>query len=326
MSILITGVAGFIGSHVAHALLQRGESVIGLDSLNDYYDVSLKQARLARLDGQQNFSFHKINFADRLALAEFIKQHQNIDRIIHLAAQAGVRYSLTHPEAYGEANLIGHLNMLELARSLPSLKHMVYASSSSVYGANDKLPFSVKDPVNQPMSLYAATKRSCELMSHTYSHLYGIPLTGLRYFTVYGPWGRPDMSAFIFTKAILEGREFPVFNHGKMRRNFSYIEDIVQGTIGCLDNPPTKEGGSSCHRLYNIGNDKSVELMHFIKVLEQIIGKKAKFEMHPMQPGDVKETIADISESTQDFGFKPKTDIEQGLQHFVEWYHHYYQV
>lgn len=323
MTTLITGAAGFIGSHVAHALLARGEEVIGLDSLNTYYDVKLKQARLANLAAQPGFSFHKVNIAEQESLNAVMSKHKDIDRIVHLAAQAGVRYSLTNPEAYAEANMVGHLNMLEAARALPNLQHMVYASSSSVYGANEKLPFSVSDPVDRPISLYAATKRSAELMSHTYSHLFEMPLTGLRFFTVYGPWGRPDMSAFIFTKAILEDQELPVFNHGKMRRNFTYIDDIVLGTIGCLDNPAVN---GPKHRLYNIGNNKSEELMHFIEVLEQTIGKKAKLKLEPMQPGDVKETIADITDTTRDFDFKPRTDIEQGLANFVNWYRKYHQL
>lgn len=333
MTILVTGAAGFIGYHVCKKLLERGEKVIGLDNLNPYYDVSLKENRVKQLITNPAFSFHAINIGDKQAVAEFIASHSNIQNITHLAAQAGVRYSIENPHAYADSNLLGHLNLLEACRALPNLKHFVYASSSSVYGANQKLPFSIEDPVEQPISLYAATKRSCELMSHTYSHLFGIACSGLRFFTVYGPWGRPDMSAFLFTKAILEGNEFPVFNNGDMQRNFTFIDDVVQGTIACLDNPPakiekTKDAGSVYvpHRVYNIGNNRSEPLMYFIETLENLIGKKAKIRFEGMQAGDVKETIADIKESTRDFGFMPKTNIETGLQQFVAWYRSYYGV
>ncbi len=334
MAILVTGAAGFIGYHVCQYLLQRNETVIGIDNLNDYYDVRLKEARLEQLNAHQNFEFCRLDIANREAMESFVKLHPDVDRIVHLAAQAGVRYSFLNPFAYSEANLTGHLTILEACRNLP-IKHLVYASSSSVYGANQKLPFSVHDPVDHPISLYAATKRSCELMSYTYSHLFGIPSTGLRFFTVYGPWGRPDMSAFIFTKAIIEGKEIPVFNQGDMRRNFTYIEDIVQGTIGCLDKPPhppyghpLPQGGEGTlsvpHRVYNIGNNKAEELMHFIHVLEDIIGKKANIRFEPIQPGDVKETVADILDTTRDFNFLPKTHIEEGLKQFVTWYRSFY--
>lgn len=361
MTILVTGAAGFIGYHVCKKLLERGEKVIGLDNLNPYYDVTLKESRVNQLKQTPGFAFHLMNIEDRQAVAEFVAHHPEIQNITHLAAQAGVRYSIENPYAYADSNLLGHLNLLEACRALPHLKHFVYASSSSVYGANQKLPFSVEDPVEQPISLYAATKRSCELMSHTYSHLFGIPSSGLRFFTVYGPWGRPDMSAFLFTKAILEGNEFPVFNHGNMRRNFTFIDDVVQGTIACLDNPPVlkintlnsnvrKENANAkaatetaaalidrttantaatdCvpHRVYNIGNNRSEPLMYFIETLENLIGKKAKIRFEGMQAGDVKETIADIKESTRDFGFIPKTNIEAGLQQFVTWYRNYYGV
>jgi UDP-glucuronate 4-epimerase len=337
MTILVTGAAGFIGYHACQTLLSRGEKVIGVDNLNDYYDVRLKQARLEQLQANKHFEFYLINIADRAAVENLVKEHSDISRIIHLAAQAGVRYSLINPYAYSEANVLGHLTILEACRRLPKLKHLVYASSSSVYGANQKLPFSVSDPVEQPISLYAATKRSCELMSYTYSHLFQIPATGLRFFTVYGPWGRPDMSAFIFTKAILTGQVIPVFNHGDMRRNFTYVDDIVQGTLACLDNPgscsipqaTSQEALSSSrppHRVYNIGNNKSEPLMNFIHTLENIIGKKANIQFEDMQPGDVKETIADISDTTRDFGFLPKTNIEEGLQNFVSWYRGFYNV
>lgn len=320
MTILVTGAAGFIGYHVSEQLLKRGETVIGVDNLNDYYDVRLKEARLANLSSHATFSFIRMNIADQPAMTALATQFPNLTGIVHLAAQAGVRYSLTHPFAYTDANVIGHLNVLELSRKLTKLKHLVYASSSSVYGANQKLPFSVNDPVEQPISLYAATKRSCELMSYTYSHLYGIPATGLRFFTVYGPWGRPDMSAFLFTKAILNEEELPVFNQGDMRRNFTYIDDIVRGTIACLDKPQGAQ-----HRVYNIGNNRSEPLMHFISVIEKAVGKKAKIRFEGMQPGDVKETIADISDTTRDFNFMPKTNIEEGLAHFVAWYRKFYE-
>lgn len=324
MTTLVTGAAGFIGYHTCQYLLNQGENVIGIDNLNPYYDVKLKQARLQQLQANANFGFHLLDIADREATLKLFLNTPQIKRVIHLAAQAGVRYSLTHPFAYADSNLVGHLSILEACRALPELTHLVYASSSSVYGANEKLPFSVKDPVDQPISLYAATKRACELMSYTYSHLHGIPATGLRFFTVYGPWGRPDMSAFLFTKAILEDQEIPVFNHGDMRRNFTYIDDIIQGVIRCLHKPPVQQ--TIPHRVYNIGNSRSEPLMHFIKTLENTIGKKAKIRFEGMQPGDVKETIADISDTTQDFGFIPKTNIEDGLKHFVEWYRSFYGI
>lgn len=326
MSVLVTGIAGFIGYHTAEALLKRGEEVIGLDSLNDYYDVTLKQARLARLQKYKNFTFHLCNIADYPALKAIVLRHKDIHAIIHLAAQAGVRYSLSHPFAYTEANITGHLAMLEICKEIPKLRHFVYASSSSVYGANKETPFSIEHRVDSPVSLYAATKRSAELMSYAYCHLYHIPMSGLRFFTVYGPWGRPDMAAFIFTKAILEGAPLPVFNQGNMRRNFSYIADVVAGTLGCMDNPPKAGAGTLPTRVYNIGNNRSEALLDFIKVLEDTIGKKAQRELLPMQPGDVKETVADISASTRDFGFYPKTNIEEGLAHFVSWYREYYHV
>jgi UDP-glucuronate 4-epimerase len=333
MTILVTGAAGFIGYHVCQKLLKRHQKVIGIDNLNHYYDVHLKKARLAQLQSKPHFQFHKIDIANKAEFDAFIKNNPQITRIVHLAAQAGVRYSLTNPFAYTEANVVGHLAILEACRTL-SIEHLVYASSSSVYGANQKLPFSVSDPVDHPISLYAATKRSGELMSYTYSHLFGIPATGLRFFTVYGPWGRPDMSAFIFTKAIFNEQEIPVFNHGDMRRNFTYIDDIVAGTVACLDNPPhppfghplPQAGEGNLHRVYNIGNNQSEPLMGFIQTLEKLIGKKAKIRFEPMQPGDVKETIADISDTTRDFGFLPTTNIEEGLANFVSWYKHYYDI
>lgn len=325
MPILVTGAAGFIGYHVCHHLLQRDEHVIGIDNLNDYYDVRLKKARLERLQAKPHFEFFQMDIANHSAIKDFVEKYPNIDRIIHLAAQAGVRHSLTHPYAYTEANVVGHLAILEACRSLP-IKHLVYASSSSVYGANQKLPFSIQDPVDHPISLYAATKRSGELMAYTYSHLFNIPATGLRFFTVYGPWGRPDMSAFLFTDSIFHDREIAVFNYGDMRRNFTYIDDIVQGVIACLDHLPTLHPNVVPHRIYNIGNNRSEHLMNFIRTLENIIGKKAKIRFEPLQPGDVKETIADITQSTRDFKFLPRTNIEEGLKHFVKWYKEFYGV
>lgn len=323
MTTLVTGAAGFIGFHTSQALLNRGEKVIGLDCLNDYYDVSLKEARLSLLRSHKAFQFVKLDISDEKALKTFFENYPEITHIVHLAAQAGVRYSLTHPFAYCDANLRGHLAMLEGARTLPHLQHMVYASSSSVYGSNTKQPFSVDDPTDHPISLYAATKKSCELMSSCYSHLFKIPLTGLRFFTVYGPWGRPDMSAFIFTKAIIQGTEMPVFNHGHMRRNFTFIDDIVSGALGCLDHPPHDP---KHHRVYNIGNDQSEALLDFIRTLEDLLGKKAHMRLEPMQPGDVPETVADIKQTQIDFGFAPKTNIKEGLKSFVSWYKDYYKI
>ncbi len=331
MTILVTGAAGFIGSHVSDHLLKRGETVIGIDNLNDYYDVQLKKSRVARLTEQKNFKFYPYDISEKDDIAKLITDHPDIDKIVHLAAQAGVRYSLTNPYVYADANIVGHLIILEACRRLSNFKHLVYASSSSVYGSNQKLPFSVQDPVDNPISLYAATKRAGELMTSTYSHLYGIPATGLRYFTVYGPWGRPDMSAFIFTKAIINDQEISVFNHGDMKRNFTYIDDIVKGTIGCLDNPAKqsdidKNCPGKLSRVYNIGNNRSENLMDFIHVIESELGKKARIKFEDMQPGDVKETIADISDTTRDFGFIPKTNIQEGLKQFVNWYRSYYGV
>jgi len=320
--ILVTGAAGFIGFHVCRHLLDAGETILGLDNLNDYYDPNLKLARLAQLSTSKNFTFLPWALENTDQILSLVKTHPQIQSVVHLAAQAGVRYSILNPHAYANANLVGYLNILELARHLPKLQHLVYASSSSVYGANSKLPFSIHDPVDQPISLYAASKRANELMSHTYSHLYGLPITGLRFFTVYGPWGRPDMSAFIFTKAILQEKPVPVFNHGDMRRNFTYIDDIIQGVLACLRNPPSPPQ----HRLYNIGNNQSVALMDFIHTLERHLGKKATLDLQAMQPGDVKETIADISDTQRDFGFQPKTNIEEGLAHFTRWYQEFYSA
>jgi UDP-glucuronate 4-epimerase len=327
MKVLVTGAAGFIGYHMSEALLKKGYKVIGIDSMNPYYDVNLKKCRLEKLKQNKDFSFYHLNLEDNQAILNFGKEHSDISYIIHLAAQAGVRYSLEAPFSYAQANLIGHLAMLELCRSLPHLKHFVYASSSSVYGANEKLPFAVEDRVDTPISLYAATKKSAELMTYSYSHLFKIPATGLRYFTVYGPWGRPDMSAFIFTKAILNDQEMPVFNHGDMRRNFTYVDDVVNGTIACMENATLiHKDLSVTHKLYNIGNNRSEKLMDFIHLIEEVLGKKAKIRFEGMQPGDVKETIAHIKDSTDDFGFKPETSIKQGVPNFVNWYRDYYNV
>lgn len=323
MSVLVTGAAGFIGYHVCAKLLERGEHVIGVDNLNDYYDVSLKESRLELLNSNKNFLFYPLDLSDINEFSETVRAHKEIDRVVHLAAQAGVRYSTEAPFTYVASNLVGHVAVLEACRNMDNLKHLVYASSSSVYGGNTKLPFSVEDQVNTPRSLYAATKRADELMTYTYSHLYGIPATGLRFFTVYGPWGRPDMATYLFTKAILEDKPITVFNNGDMKRDFTYIGDIVNGTIAALDTPPT---ATPPHKIYNLGNHKSEDLMHFIAVLEKALGKKARTDFRPMHPGDVKETYADISQSQADLGFAPSTPIEEGLPKFVQWYKEYYKV
>jgi UDP-glucuronate 4-epimerase len=322
MKILVTGAAGFIGYHVAVALLKRGDAIIGIDNLNDYYDVRLKQARLDRLKPHTNFAFHKTNIADRDAMGRL--PLEGVTHIVHLAAQAGVRYSLQNPYAYVESNLMGHTVMLEIARRLPGLKHFVYASSSSVYGGNTKVPFAIDDPVNQPVSLYAATKRADELMSWTYAHLYGTPCTGLRFFTVYGPWGRPDMAYYSFTESILAGKPITIFNKGQMRRDFTYIDDIVKGVLAAIDKPPVAKTGEPPAKLYNLGNSKAENLMDFVTTLERALGRKAVYDFQPMQPGDVPETFADITATTRDLGFRPQTSIDEGLQHFVKWYQSYY--
>jgi UDP-glucuronate 4-epimerase len=330
VKVLVTGVAGFIGSTVALRLLTRGDHVVGIDSINDYYNPQLKRDRLARIAeaGGDRFAFEQVDFADHEALDAALS-NKRFDRIVHLGAQAGVRYSIENPRAYLHANLAGHLNMLEVARHRGA-EHMVYASSSSVYGGNDTLPFRVEDRVDQPLSLYAATKKADELMSETYAHLYRLPLTGLRFFTVYGPWGRPDMAMWLFTKAILEGRPIQVFGEGDMRRDFTYIDDIVSGVVACLDNPPpddgaTKAGGSvSPHRLYNIGNSRSENLSEMIALIEQACGRKAQKELLPMQPGDVRDTFADISAIERDLGFAPTTTIAEGVPRFVDWYRGYH--
>ena len=323
MTVLVTGAAGFIGYHVAEALLARGEQVIGVDNVNDYYDVRLKEARLLRLAGQNGFTFHRIDLADYEAMSTLMKEAGDIRRIVHLAAQAGVRYSIENPFAYVHANLVGHMTVLEIARHQPDFEHLVYASSSSVYGGNTKLPFSVDDPTDTPVSLYAATKKADELMSHSYSHLYRIPQTGLRFFTVYGPWGRPDMAMYIFSKAIVAGKPIPVFNHGDMRRDFTYVDDIVSGILASLDNPPVVIEGAAPCRVYNIGNHRSEPLMRMIGLIEDALGKKAEIDFQPMQPGDVKESFADIDAISKDTGFAPTTSIDIGVPKFVEWFKAY---
>ncbi len=325
MPILVTGAAGFIGSHVAHALLDRGDTVIGVDNLNDYYDVTLKQARLDRLTARKGFAFVKADISDREGM-DAVVRGQDVRRIVHLAAQAGVRYSLTNPWAYIQANLLGHTVILELARHLPNFEHMVYASSSSVYGGNTKLPFAVEDRVDQPISLYAATKKADELISHSYAHLFRIPLTGLRFFTVYGPWGRPDMAMFLFTKAILENRPIQIFNNGEMKRDFTYIDDIVAGIIATLDRPPADDGKTPPQRVYNIGNNRSEDLMRVVGLIERELNRTAEKQFLPMQPGDVPATYADITAIQRDCGFDPKTPIDAGLPKFIRWYRDFYKV
>lgn len=335
MNVLVTGAAGFIGYHVAETLLARGDAVTGFDSMNDYYDVSLKQARLDRLARQNGFRFVRGDLEDAAAVEALFKGGR-FDRVIHLAAQAGVRYSLKHPEAYLQANLAGFLHILEGCRHART-SHLVYASSSSVYGLNAHQPFSVHDNVDHPVSLYAATKKSNELMAHAYSHLYGLPTTGLRFFTVYGPWGRPDMALFLFTRAILAGEPIDVYNHGKMQRDFTYIDDIVQGVVRTADriaapdpdwNAASPDPGTSPapYRIYNIGNHTPVELDVFISEIEKAIGKKAIRNLMPMQPGDVPSTCAEVSDLEQAVGFAPDTPLSTGIPRFVEWYRSYYSV
>ena len=332
MAVLVTGAAGFIGFHVAQRLLDRGEEVVGVDNLVPYYSVKLKSDRLAELERRHNaFRCLRIDFADYEALTGAIDD-QNIDRVVHLGAQAGVRYSIDNPHAYVHANLVGHLNILESARRSERCRHLVYASSSSVYGSNTKLPFSVDDRVDHPISLYAATKKADELMSETYAHLYRLPQTGLRFFTVYGPWGRPDMAMWLFTQAILEGRPIDLFNGGDMRRDFTYVDDIVTGVVACLDNPPPddgepKAGGSvGPHRVYNIGNHRSEELTRMVGLIEAAVGRVADKRMLPMQPGDVPDTHADIDAIRRDLGFEPTTTIDEGVPRFVDWYRRYHGV
>ncbi|EPY4077815.1 NAD-dependent epimerase [Klebsiella quasipneumoniae] len=334
MKFLVTGAAGFIGFHIAQRLLNEGHDVVGIDNMNDYYDVSLKQARLDRLSSPA-FHFQQLDLADREGMATLFAAEQ-FDRVIHLAAQAGVRYSLENPYAYADANLMGYLNILEGCRHT-KVKHLVYASSSSVYGLNRKMPFSTEDAVDHPVSLYAATKKANELMAHTYSHLYGIPTTGLRFFTVYGPWGRPDMALFKFTKAMLAGKSIDVYNYGKMKRDFTYIDDIVEAVVRVQDVIPqanadwTVESGSPAtssapYRVYNIGNSSPVELMDYITALEEALGMEAKKNMMPIQPGDVLDTSADTQPLYDLVGFKPQTSVKEGVKNFVEWYKDYYQI
>ncbi|CAM3469473.1 NAD-dependent epimerase [Klebsiella quasipneumoniae subsp. quasipneumoniae] len=334
MKFLVTGAAGFIGFHVSKRLLEAGHEVVGIDNMNDYYDVSLKQSRLALLQSPL-FTFYKADLADREGMAQIFAT-EKFERVIHLAAQAGVRYSLENPHAYADANLIGYLNILEGCRH-NKVQHLLYASSSSVYGLNRKMPFSTDDSVDHPVSLYAATKKANELMAHTYSHLYGIPTTGLRFFTVYGPWGRPDMALFKFTKAMLEGKSIDVYNYGKMKRDFTYIDDIVEAIIRVQDVIPqpdaewTVEDGSPAtssapYRVYNIGNSSPVELMEYITALEEAMGMEAEKNMMPMQPGDVLETSADTRPLYDLVGFKPQTSVKHGVKNFVEWYKGYYNA
>jgi UDP-glucuronate 4-epimerase len=333
--ILVTGAAGFIGFHLTKRLLDRGDEVVGLDNVNDYYDVRLKQARLAQIEGRENFRLERMDLGDRQGMEKLFAV-EKFDRVVNLAAQAGVRYSLINPHAYVDSNLVGFMNILEGCRH-NQVQHLVYASSSSVYGANTRMPFSVHDNVDHPVSLYAASKKANELMAHTYAHLYRLPVTGLRFFTVYGPWGRPDMALFLFTKAILAGQPIDVFNYGKMRRDFTFIDDIIEGVVRTLDktaepdpawngaDPDPGTSNAPC-RLYNIGNNSPVELMYLIETLEKSLGKKAKKNLMPIQPGDVPETFADVDDLTRDVGFKPATPIEEGVERFVEWYKEYYEV
>jgi UDP-glucuronate 4-epimerase len=333
--VLLTGAAGFIGFHVAQRLLADGHHVLGLDNLNAYYDPTLKQARLDQLTPHAAFTFERLDVSDRAGMAELFRRHRPA-RVVHLAAQAGVRYSLRNPHAYVDANLVGFLNVLEGCRH-HAVEHLVFASSSSVYGANTRLPFSVHDNVDHPLSLYAATKKANELMAHTYAHLYGLPCTGLRFFTVYGPWGRPDMALFLFAQAILEDRPIDVFNEGRMQRDFTYVDDIVEGLVRVLAKPPVPDPtwsgehpdpGTSraAYRVYNIGNDRPVELLRFIEVLEQCLGKRARKNLLPMQPGDVPATRADVTDLVRDVGYRPHTTVEEGVARFVSWYREYYRV
>ncbi len=324
MTVLVTGAAGFIGYHVSEALLARGETVVGVDIVNAYYDVALKEARLARLAKHAKFTLVRADIAEPEQLWAALDRFGPIKRVVHLAAQAGVRYSLQQPFAYIQANIVGHLAILEYCRRIPGFEHLVYASSSSVYGGNEKLPFSVEDRVDRPVSLYAATKRADELMSHSYAHLYGVPQTGLRFFTVYGPWGRPDMAMFLFTKAILAGEPIRVFNAGAMERDFTYIDDIVAGVLGVLRTPPTAE--KPPHRVFNLGNNHSEPLLKLIKLIEQATGKTAKQIHEPMQMGDVRATFADIDPARAAFGFEPRTDIDEGVPKFVAWYREFYNA
>ncbi len=335
MKVLVTGAAGFIGAHFTRRLLDRGDTVVGLDNLNPYYDVQLKKDRLSGLEGRDGFRFVLADMADRQAMQALFAQ-ERFDRVVNLAAQAGVRYSLKNPHSYVDTNVVGFLNILEGCRH-NGVEHLVYASSSSVYGVNTSMPFKVGDSVDHPISMYAATKKSNELMAHTYSHLFGLPTTGLRFFTVYGPWGRPDMALFKFTEKILAGDPIDVYNHGKHRRDFTYIDDIVEGVVRTLDripepNPdwsgddPDPASSAAPYRLYNIGNNQPTELMDYIHTLEAALGKKAKVNLLPLQPGDVVATYANVDALARDVGFRPKTDIKEGITRFVEWYRGYYKI
>ncbi len=350
MKILITGTAGFIGYHLVEALIKRGEEIVGLDNINDYYDVNVKYGRLKNCGFSESdihynqliksskyptLSFIKLNLEDKENLGKLFEQ-EKFDQVINLAAQAGVRYSLVNPQAYIDSNIVGFLNILECCRH-HQIKHLTYASSSSVYGLNEKQPFSTKDNIDHPVSLYAASKKSNELMAHTYSHLFGIPTTGLRFFTVYGPWGRPDMALFIFTKAILENKPIDVYNYGKMQRDFTYISDIVQGIIKVNDNPPAgnknwnpknPDPSSSVapYKVYNIGNSKPVELMHFIETIEEELGKEATKDLLPIQPGDVPATFADVSDLVEDLSYQPQTSVKEGIRNFISWYRDFYHI
>ena len=335
MKILVTGAAGFIGSALSIRLLDRGDEVVGVDNLNDYYDVNLKLARLERLRDYERFKFVKLEIADRAALEELFVR-EKFQKVMHLAAQAGVRYSITNPHAYIDSNIVGFINVLEGCRH-NAVEHLAYASSSSVYGANTNMPFSVHDNVDHPVSLYAASKKANELMAHTYSHLYQLPTTGLRFFTVYGPWGRPDMSLFMFTRNILEGKPIDVFNYGNHRRDFTYIDDIVEGVIRVIDKPAQANAGwpsdnpdpgtsLAPYRVYNIGNNNPVHLLTFIETLETCLGRQAIKNLLPLQPGDVPDTYADVSDLVNDFGYKPGTLLETGIRNFVEWYKNFYRV
>jgi UDP-glucuronate 4-epimerase len=333
MKILVTGAAGFIGHHTAHHLLERGDEVVGLDNLNDYYDVRIKEARLTRLDGRPGWRFEKLDLTDREGVAALFAR-EAFDRVVHLAAQAGVRYSIENPMAYVDSNLVGHTNVLEGCRH-SGVEHLVYASTSSVYGANTRMPFSVHDNVDHPLSFYAATKKANELMSHVYASLYGLPVTGLRFFTVYGPWGRPDMALFLFTRKILAGEPIDVFNYGNHRRDFTYVDDIVEGVVRCMDrvaepdpdwdsDAPDPGTSRAPYRLYNIGNQEPVELLRYIEVLEECLGRKAEKNLLPLQPGDVPDTYADVSDLTADVGYRPSTPVEVGVRRFVDWYLSFY--
>ena len=334
MKVLVTGAAGFIGYHVAQLLLERGDTVVGVDNLNAYYDVTLKEARLARLEPHERFAFERVDVADRAAMERVFLA--GFDHVIHLAAQAGVRYSIENPHSYVDSNVVGFMNVLEGCR-YNSVEHLTYASTSSVYGANTKMPFSESEGVNHPLAIYAATKKANEMMAHSYAHLFRLPTTGLRFFTVYGPWGRPDMALFLFTKAILNGEPIDVFNYGQHKRDFTFVDDIARGVVAASDHAaepdpewdsdnPDPASSSAPHRIYNIGNNKPVELMRYIEVLEQELGRSVEKNLLPMQPGDVPDTCADVSALQRDCGYSPDTPVEEGVRRFVQWYREYYSV